>query len=145
MGRGVRVTTSDGGTGLGDALLGSDYVDDALFSRLKVEVGDVEVIAVLTDGLDHFSSERVGGLVLINGRDDVVDGCEGALGILNRKAELAEHAEGLRARHFVNKVRADEKLGASVAECAHRVCVPDLLVECFSHGVVPLFEAGRGF
>ena len=143
--RGVRVTTSDGGTRLGDALLGSDNVDDALFARLEVEISDAEVIAVRADGIDHLSRKRVGWLVLIFRRNDVVDGREGALRILHLEIELTEHAEGLRACHLVNEVRADEKLGATVAEGAHGVCVPDLLIECFSHGIVPLVEAGRGF
>ena len=51
--RRVRVAASDRGAGLGDALLGSDDVDDALFAGGEVEIGDPEIIAVLADRIDH--------------------------------------------------------------------------------------------
>lgn len=50
VGRGVAVTADDGGAGEGEALLGTDDVDDALAVIVEAEKGQVEVADVLLEG-----------------------------------------------------------------------------------------------
>ena len=133
VGGGVRVAAGDGGARLGDALLGADDVDDALFAGGEVEVGDAEVIGVFPQRLHHFRGERILRRVLIDGRHDVVDRGERALREFHLQPEIAEHAEGLGRGHLVDEVGADEELRAAVREGADGVGVPDFLEEAFSH------------
>jgi hypothetical protein len=104
------ISASDRGARLGDALLRADDVDDALFAGGEVEVCHAEIICILAQRLHHFRGQRVLRGVLIDGRDDVVHGGEGALWKLHLEPEIAEHAEGLGRGHLVDEVRADEEL-----------------------------------
>ena len=101
------IAAGDGGARLGDTLLGTDDVDDALVAGGKVKEGDAGLGAVLPKLLHHRVGERVGeGLGALVGRDDVVDRGEGAVRIEDLEAEVADHAESLRARHLVDEVGA---------------------------------------
>ena len=95
MSRGVGIATGDRGARLGDALFWPDDVDDALFAGAKVEIRDAEIIGVFAQRLHHFRGERILRRVLIDRRNDVVDGGEGALRKFHFQPEIAEHAEGL--------------------------------------------------
>ena len=119
---------------LGDALLRTDHVDDALGPRVGVEEADAEVLRVLAEGLDHLLGDRVGiGLLQLVRRNDVVDRREGPLGILHLKAQVAEHAEGLGTGHLMDEVGADEELGLPVGQLAHRVRFPNFLEQGLGH------------
>ena len=121
---------------LGDALLWSHHVDDALFAGTQVEVGHSKVVRIPAQGVHHLGRQRVRRRVLVNGGDDVIHRGKGAVGILHLQSEITDHSEGLGAGHLVDEVGPDEELGAAVAQGAHRVSVPDFLIEGFSH-VVP--------
>ena len=102
------VTAGDRRTGLGDALLGANDVDDALIARGKVKESDARFGAVLSKFLHHRISERIGeGFCALVCRDDVIDGCESAVGIEDLQSKVAHHAESLRAGHLMDEVRAD--------------------------------------
>ena len=134
VGGGMGVAAGDGGAGLGDALLRTDHVDDALGAGRGVEEADAVVLGVLTEGLDHLLGDRVGiGFLELVGRDDVVDRGEGTLRVLHLEAEVPEHAEGLGARHLVDEVRADEQLGLPVRQLAHRMRFPNFLEQGLGH------------
>ena len=134
VGGGMGVAAGDRGAGLGDALLRSDHVDDALGAGRGVEEADAVVLGVLTEGLDHLLGDRVGvGLLELVGRDDVVDRGEGPVRILHLEAEVPEHAEGLGARHLMDEVRADEQLGLAVRQLAHRMRFPNFLEQGLGH------------
>jgi hypothetical protein len=96
---------------------------------------DAVVLGVLAEGLDHLLGDRVGiGLLELVGRDDVVDRGEGALRVLHLEAEVPEHAEGLRARHLMDEVRADEQLGLPFGQgSAHRMRFPNFLEQGLGH------------
>src|SRR5690625_6789104 len=143
--RGVGVTAADGNAGQGQAELGSDDVDDPLVGVGFAVVGDAVFFAVGFERHDHVFSEAVleGAATLVGtGGHDVVDGGEGALWVHDADALVFEHGEGLRARHFVDEVQADEQLGIAVRECGDGVCVPDFLKEVFAHGELRLFGCG---
>jgi hypothetical protein len=52
-------------------------------------------------------------------------------GIATFRPEVAQHAEGLRARHLVDEVRADQQLRLAVGQLADGVGVPDFFEEGF--------------
>ena len=110
---GVGIPTSDSRARLGDALLGTDDVNDALPSAREIEIGHAEIVGIAAKLFDHGVRERIReGLLLAVGGDD---------------AEIPEHTEGLRARNLVDEVRADKELRLPVTESAHGVRVPDFL------------------
>ena len=101
----VRIAAGDRDARLGQTLLGTDDVDDALLAARRVEERDAVALAVLLERDHHLLGERVleGALARV-GRDDVIDGGERPLGIGHGEIELADHAERLRARHLVDQV-----------------------------------------
>jgi len=109
VGRSVRVAAGNRHAGLGDALLRPDDVNDALIAAGQIKKGNTGFGAVLAQFLDHRIGEGIGErfLALIR-RNDVIDGGEGAVGIENLQAKVTKHPKGLRARHLVNEVRADQ-------------------------------------
>ena len=128
------VAAGNRGAGLGDTLLRTDDVDDALFAGGQIKEGDAGLGAVLAQLLDHRVGERVGeGFLRLVRRDDVIDGCEGAVRIENLQPEVAQHAKSLRTRHLMDEVGADQKLCPSVWERANGVFLPDLIEKRFGH------------
>jgi len=100
---------------LGDPLLGADDVDDALVARGHVKKRDARFGAVGAQGLDHGIGQLVGKrLLALVGRHDVVHGRKGAFGMGHPEAEIAQHAERLRAGDLMDEVRADQKLRRAV-------------------------------
>ncbi len=79
------------------------------------------------------ASASANGRALTVGRDDVVDGGEGAVRARDLQAEVAQHPEGLRARHLVDQMESDEDLRLAVRQRPHDVPVPDLLEETLAH------------
>ena len=138
---GVAVATGNRGAGLGDALLRSDNVNDALLAAGKAEIGDAEVLGVLVEFLDHRLGERIGKRRdLAVGRDDVIDGGEGAVGIGHFKIQITQHAKGLRAGDLMDEMRVNEELCLAIVEGADDVRVPDFFEECFAHDACVLVD-----
>ena len=82
-------------------------MDNALIARGKVEEGNARFSAVLAKLLHHRVSERIGeGFRTLVSRDNMIDGCEGTVRIEDLQAEVAHHAEGLRAGHLMDEVSA---------------------------------------
>jgi hypothetical protein len=79
------------------------------------------------------------GLVALVGGDDVIDRGKGPMGIAHLEAEVAEHAEGLRAGDLVDEVGADKELRLAVGERSYGVGVPDLVEEVFGLGHIGPF------
>ena len=134
VGAGVAVATGDGHARLGEAQLRANDMHDALASAGFVEELDAAFTHVALDLhehlLGHGVKQRPVGAV---GGNDVVDGGEGAAGIADAEAALAEHAEGLRAGDLMDQVQPDEELGLAGGELADGVSGPDLVQQCFSH------------
>ena len=127
VGGGVAVAARDGHARLGEAELGADDVDDALLARRHVEELQVEVLHVAIHVLRHLLRLRVGvGTGLVRGRDDVVERAERALRHSHLELQLLQHLEGLRRRHLVDEMQADQKLGLAGRERA-TVCASHTL------------------
>ena len=85
------------------------------------------LLAVLPEFSDHLVGEGVFERLGVGmGRDDVVDGGEGALRHLHRQVEIAQHAEGLGTGDLVDQVGADEELGLTVGQGGYGVILPHL-------------------
>jgi len=105
-------------------------VDDALLAGGAVEEGDAELGAVFTQLVHHGLGEVVlVGLDELVGRNDVVNGREGAVRESDFETEVAQHAEGLGGGDLVDEVGADEELGLAVGQGADGVGVPDFFEE----------------
>ena len=101
-------------------------MDDALIVALQAEQRDAELAAVPLEGRHHLLRHAVGeGARLPVGRHDVIDGRERAVRKGHRLAAEPEHVEGLRARHFVHEVQADEELRLARRQTADAMKVPD--------------------
>ena len=126
----MRIAAGDRRAGLGDALLGPDNVHDPLLAARAVEKRDAKLRAVLAQFVHHRLRERILiGLDQLVGRDDVVHRRKRPVRHEDLQPEIAQHPEGLRARHLVDEVRADEELGLAVGQRADRVGVPDFFEE----------------
>ena len=63
------------------------------------------------EGHGHLLGHRIGeGAGLRGGRNDVVDGRKGPLGVADREPGPPQHLEGLRAGRLVERVQANEEL-----------------------------------
>ena len=90
-----------------------------------LEEPDAVLGAVALERDEHLLGERVGERPPLRlGRDDVVDGGEGAPREAHPQAHLAQHREGLRARDLVDQVQADEELRLAARQLAHRCARP---------------------
>ena len=131
---GVAVTAGDGRAGLRDALFWADDVHDALLAAAQAEVGDAELLGILVQLLDHLFGQRIGERRhLAVGRHDMVHGREGAVRIGHLQIQIAQHAEGLRAGHFVHQMCVDEELRLAITELADGVRFPDFGEQCLAH------------
>ncbi len=130
VGRGVRVPAGHGHARVHHAELRSDDVDDALAAGIVVEEGDTELGGVALQGRHHLLGLGVGvGPHASVGRDDVIHGGHGALGVEQAQPALAQHVARLRRRHLVHEVQTDEQLVLSGGQPGDDVRVPYLVVE----------------
>ena len=142
VGAGVAVAAHQQGAGQGDALLGPDDVDDALAGLAQVEqlyapaLGlGAHVVQALGVGL-----QRVVGAAGL-GRDDMVEGGEGEIGIAHRLARALDHGEAAAAA-VMHQMAADVQERVVVAEIGDDMTIPDLVEEGLSrHGIS--FRRGR--
>ena len=73
------------------------------------------------------------GRCRLAGRDDVVDRRERAIRPRHLPAARAQRVEGLRRRHLVHEVQADEELRLPGRQLPDGVEIPHLLQECLAH------------
>ena len=131
---GVAVAARDGHPGLGEAELRPDHVHDALRAAAQVEQRNPRFPGVPLERREHVLRHPIAERPpLVAGRDDVVDGRDGAIGIPHLQPARPQHVEGLGRRDLVNQVQADEKLRLAVRERADGVKVPDLLEKRRGH------------
>ena len=107
---------------------------DALLTALRREIADAVLRAVALELhqhlLGHVVRERP---QLALGRDDVIAGREGALGVQHRQSALAQHRERLRRGDLVHEVQPHEQLRLAAGQLPHRVPFENLLIEALSH------------
>jgi hypothetical protein len=142
--RGVAVAAGDGHARLAQAQLGPDDVDDALLARRHVEERHAKVLGVADHVDRHLLGQGVGvGTALVRGRDDVVEGGEGARGHADLHLRVRQPLEGLRGRHLVDEVETDQELGLPRGQRPHRVRFPHFVEQRACHEKAPRPSAGE--
>ena len=58
---------------------------------------------------------------------------KGSVRLGNMKPLVLEHAEGLRASHFVDQVKRDEQLVLTTVQLPHNMIIPYLVVKVYTH------------
>ncbi len=130
VGRGVAVAADQRDARQGEALLGTDDVDDALPLVELVVVFEPEQLGVLGQILDLGGALRVRiGQRAVGGRDVVVDHQQRLLRRAHLAARQAQPLEGLRRGHLVDEVAVDVDQAGAVRLLVHQVVFPDLVVE----------------
>jgi len=119
----------------GQTQLGPDHVHDALLARLHVEERQAELLHVAVHVRGHLLRLGAGvGAGLVGRRDDVVERAERALGHADLEPQLLQHLEGLRRRHLVDEVEADQQLCLAGRQGPDRVRFPYLVEQRACHG-----------
>ena len=127
VGRGVAVAAHHRGPRQGEALLGSDDVDDALARVEHVEHLDPELLAVRAQGLDlepRFGVLDAEGAV--GGRHVVVGDGERRVPAAHASSGQAQALERLGREHFVQEVPVDVEEVDPVVLDIDEMTVPDL-------------------
>ncbi len=128
MRAGVAVSANDGHARLGESEFGADDVHDALVGRVHVEQRNPEILAILLQGLDLQGGDRIGdGSAARLGRNIVVDGRDGAIGLAHPAPGRPQAVKGLRRGDLVDQVQVDIEKGQPVGRRTHYVFVPDFL------------------
>ena len=132
--RGVAVAAGDRHARLRQSELRPDHVHDPLVVAVERPQRNARFAAVALERRGHLLGHQIEeGALPRAGRHDVVDGPERAVRIRDLPSMLPEHVEGLRRRHFVDEVEADEQLRLSARQLPHGVRVPHLLKQCLGH------------
>ncbi len=130
VGRGVAVAAHDRRARQGEALLGTDDVDDALPGVELVEILDAEIAGVLGQRLDLGRALGIVDAVrAVGGRHVVVDDGQRLLRVAHAATRHAQPLEGLRARHLMDEVAVDVEQACAIGLLLDDVVVPDLVVE----------------
>ena len=147
-----RIAAHQGEARLGQALLGTDDVDDALARVAQVEDGHPVLGRVERDQLDHAARLGIGDRrdVAACRRHVMVRCSEGALGPAQLETPLGQDLEGM-ARAVVDQVAVDVEERLPVVALDDLVALPDLLEECLRrrrrrdrHGGLPLRYSAAG-
>jgi hypothetical protein len=134
VGRGVRVAADDRHARAACSPSPADDVDDALVVAAHAVEGDLVLLAALGQLRDQVLRQRVEDADLrVVGRDDVVDGRDGAVGPADLEAAVPEPLERLGRGHLVDQVQVDVEDGRAVGLRDDDVLVPDLLEERLGH------------
>ena len=131
---GVAVAADQGRAGQGQALLGTDDVDDALAVLAEVEQLD----AVGAGRLAHRQDQRLAGRIGLLGaaglgRHGVVGRAVDQARLRRRIALLDGFLQRLAARHVVQQQPVDMQQDEAVAEIGDDVAVPDLVEKRLAH------------
>mmetsp|Transcript_32816 Transcript_32816/g.72496 ORF Transcript_32816/g.72496 Transcript_32816/m.72496 type:complete len:209 (-) Transcript_32816:194-820(-) len=140
VGGSVGVTAHNHGAGQGEALLGSNDVNNALALVIHGEVCQVEVLHVLLQGqnLSPALSLLDEGLNTLEAAPVscghvVVHGNQSAVWAANRASSCAQALESLRTGHLVHQMTIDVN-DASIAVVVDQMRIPNLVI----HGLASL-------
>ena len=126
VGRGVAVSAHDGRAGEGEALLGSDDVDDPVARIVGLEQVDPELLAVADQGVDLELRVLADAFAAVGG-DVVVDDRDGGVGAAYLATGLPQPFVWLRRRYLVGEVAVDVEQTGAVVLGRDDVAVPDFL------------------
>ena len=99
----MRVTANNGHTGLSEAQLGANDVNDSLVGIAQRMQADAEFLGILSQGVDLRATGDISNWkVDIDRRSVVVLGCDREVGATDPTSGHAQTVEGLRASHLVD-------------------------------------------
>ena len=99
----MRVTANNGHTGLSEAQLGANDVNDSLVGIAQRMQADTEFLGILSQGVDLRATGDISDWqVDIDRRRVVVLGCNREVGATDLASGHAQTIECLRAGHFVD-------------------------------------------
>ena len=99
----MRVTANNGHTGLSEAQLGANDVNDSLVGIAQRMQADTEFLGILSQGVDLCATGDISDRqVDIDRRSVVVLGCNREVGATNLASGHTQTIEGLRAGHLVD-------------------------------------------
>ena len=141
VGRGVAVSADDRHARLRKARLGADDVDDPLARIADAEVFDAVPCAVLRQSGDLPARLGVLDRELLSERRDVVVGrSRDSFRACDVQAAVFDSRKGDGRGHLVDVLAVDVEHAAAALLFADDVCVPDLVEQCPSHGLLLLFS-----
>ena len=127
---GVAVAAHHGHAGLGEALLGSDHVHDALADVVHAVERHAEVARVALERLDLVARQRIGDALAAVGRRHVVVGDgNGGVRPAHPAARRAQAFESLRAGDLEKEMTVDIEQHRAVVLLLDDVALPDLVVQ----------------
>ena len=127
----MAITTYDGHTGLCEACLRADDVDDTV--ALRADREDCNSILGAVTLQRSYLLGRLGlrdRQVLIDGRNIVVGAGRHLLGTEDLDTTLAQARKGLRTCHLVDILTVDIENARAAINDADRVCIPNLIEKC---------------
>jgi len=126
----VRVAAHDSHARQGEALLGSDHMDDALARIVQAKLGDAELGAIGVQRLQLQPGQRIGDLAVAVRRRHIVI-CHRQVG--GDAPHLArgklQALEGLRRGHLVQQMPINVEQAQAAAHFADEMLIPKLVVE----------------
>ncbi len=130
VGRGVAVAANDRRAGQGEALFGSDDMNDALTNIVLVEIFEPEIAHIVGERLDLETAFRVlDALAAVGRRHVVIDHGKCLLRRMDLAAGDAQRLEGLRTCHLMDEVVIDIEEARPVRMRFDDMVVPDFIVE----------------
>ena len=116
MGAGVAVAAHEQGAGQGEALLGSDDMDDALAGLAEIEQPDAGRRGLGPQARQQLQSDLAGAGPSARRRNRMVRRREGQFRIMHRQVAVFEIEQAARAAQIVQQVTVDVKQIGIVAE-----------------------------
>ena len=136
MGAGVAVAAHQQGARQGDALLRSHDMDDALAGLAEIEQFYAPALGLVAHVIEP---RRIGFQRLVRtaglGRDDVVEGGEGEIGIAHAVARILDRLKPAAAA-VMHEMAADVQQGVAIAEIGDDVAIPNLVEQGLTGHVV---------
>ena len=127
----MAITTYDGHTGLCEACLRADDVDDTVTLRADREDCDSILGAVFLQSCHLLCRLRLGnGEVLILCGDIMVGACRHLCGAEDLDTTLAQARKSLRTCHLVDILTVDIEYARAAVNDADRVRIPNLIEKC---------------
>ena len=139
---GMGIAANDGGARQGPALFRPDDMHDALADIVHLQIFDAEFARIVFQRGDLFGGFRIGdALGAVLGRHIVIGDGKRKLRAARLAAGGAQAFESLRTCHFVHQMAVNIEDGGFARRLMHQMCVPDLVVERFTHSSRPFRPA----
>ena len=136
MGGGVAVAANQGRSRQGEALLGADDMDDALFGGRRLDIGHAELGDIGFQGRQLLGAGRVGDrqapagrVAARSGRQVMVGDGQGEIRAAHLAAGHAQPFESLWRGHFVDEMPVDIDQAGAILATLDDMIVPDLLIQ----------------